>query len=57
MAVGIQRDGGFATFASIPAHRALPLPDHLSLRDAALCEPLACCLHALDIGAPRQGRR
>jgi L-iditol 2-dehydrogenase len=55
VAVGIQRDGGFATFASIPAHRALPLPDHLSLRDAALAEPLACCLHALDIGAPRPG--
>jgi L-iditol 2-dehydrogenase len=57
LAVGIQRDGGFATFTSIPAHRALPLPDHLALRDAALAEPLACCLHALDIGAPKPGDR
>jgi L-iditol 2-dehydrogenase len=57
MAVGIQRDGGFATFSAIPAHRALSLPDHLALRDAALSEPLACCLHAFDIGAPRPGER
>lgn len=56
-AVGVHRDGGFATFSAFPAHRALPLPDHLPLRDAALAEPLACCVHALDIGAPRPGER
>lgn len=57
VAVGVHRDGGFATFSTFPAHRALPLPKGLSLRDAALSEPLACCLHALDIGAPRPGER
>ena len=56
-AVGVHRDGGFATFSAFPAHRALPLPDHLSLHDAAFAEPLACCLHALDVGAPRPGER
>ncbi len=57
VAVGVHRDGGFAELAAIPAHRALRLPEGLSLRDAALSEPLACCLHALDIGAPRPGDR
>ncbi len=57
VAVGVHRDGGFATFSTVPAHRALPLPEGLSLRDAALSEPLACCLHALDIGAPKPGER
>lgn len=57
VAVGVHRDGGFATFCAVPAHRALPLPEGLSLRDAALSEPLACCLHALDVGAPRPGER
>lgn len=57
VAVGVHRDGGFATFSAFPAHRALPLPVGLSLRDAALSEPLACCLHALDIGAPRPGEK
>lgn len=57
VAVGVHRDGGFAELSAFPAHRALPLPDGLSLRDAALSEPLACCLHALDIGAPKPGER
>jgi L-iditol 2-dehydrogenase len=56
-AVGIHRDGGFAEFSTIPAHRALPLPAGLGLREAALSEPLACCIHALDIAAPRPGER
>lgn len=57
VAVGVHRDGGFAELVAVPAHRALALPPGLSLRDAALSEPLACCLHALDIGAPRPGER
>lgn len=57
VAVGVHRDGGFAAYVAFPAHRALPLPEGLSLRDAALSEPLACCLHALDIGAPKPGER
>lgn len=57
VAIGVHRDGGFAELCAFPAHRALKLPNGLSLRDAALSEPLACCLHALDIGAPKPGER
>ncbi|MCE2749886.1 MAG: zinc-binding dehydrogenase [Rhodobacter sp.] len=49
--------GGFAEFAVFPAHRALVLPDGLDPRHGAFCEPLACCLHGIDIGSPKPGER
>ena len=57
MAVGIGRDGGFAQYCAFPAHRALALPATLDPRFGAFCEPLACCIHGLDIGAPKPGER
>ena len=56
-AIGIHRDGGFAEQVAIPAHRAFALPATLNPAHGALCEPLACCLHAVDKGAPRAGER
>ncbi|WP_431299561.1 zinc-dependent alcohol dehydrogenase family protein [Tabrizicola sp. BL-A-41-H6] len=56
VAIGIHRDGGFADYAVIPAHRALPVGD-LDPRIAAFAEPLACTLHGIDLGAPRPGER
>ena len=54
VAIGIHRDGGFAEYATLPAHRALPVGD-LAPETAAFAEPLACTLHGLDIGAPVPG--
>lgn len=56
VAIGIHRDGGFADFAVIPAHRALAVPT-LDPRQAAFAEPLACTLHGVDLGAPVPGER
>jgi L-iditol 2-dehydrogenase len=56
IAIGIHRDGGFAEFASLPAHRALDVGD-LNPLHAAFAEPLACTLHGLDLGAPVTGER
>ena len=56
-AVGVHRDGGFADYVAFPAHRAFVLPDGLDPRHGAFCEPLACCLHGIDIGAPVPGER
>ena len=56
VATGIHRDGGFAEYAVFPAHKAVALPADLDPLHGAFCEPLACTLHGLDIGAPR-GRR
>ena len=57
VATGIHRDGGFAEYAVFPAHKAVMLPDGLDPRHGAFCEPLACTLHGVDIGAPRAGER
>ncbi len=57
VAIGIHRDGGFAGYAAIPAHRAIALPDDLHPHHGAFCEPLACTLHGVDLGAPLPGER
>ncbi len=57
VAIGIHRNGGFAPFACLPAHRAHALPATLNPLHGAFCEPLACTLHGLDIGAPLPGER
>ena len=54
IAIGIHRDGGFAEYATLPAHRALAVGD-LDPLHAAFAEPLACTLHGVDIGAPVPG--
>ncbi len=56
-AVGVTRPGGFAERCAMPAEQCLPLPEGLSFRDAALMEPLSCCLHGLAVLAPRPGDR
>jgi L-iditol 2-dehydrogenase len=56
VAIGIHRDGGFAEFATLPAHRAVPVAN-LHPHHAAFAEPLACTLHGLDLGAPIPGER
>ena len=57
VATGIHRDGGFAEYAVFPARKALPLPADLDPLHGAFCEPLACTLHGVDIGAPMAGER
>jgi L-iditol 2-dehydrogenase len=57
VATGIHRDGGFAGFAVFPARKAVVLPAALDPMHGAFCEPLACTLHGVDIGAPIAGER
>ena len=40
-------DGGFRDFVVASAEQAIPISDNLSFGEAAVCEPLAVCLHAL----------
>lgn len=40
--------GAFAGYKSLPADNALHLPDGLTLREAALAEPLAVALHGIS---------
>lgn len=44
---GYVHDGCFAPCCVVPAERVHPLPENLSFEEGALCEPLACCVHAV----------
>lgn len=48
-AIGVFRDGGFAEYVAVPAQQAHKLPPDLDPVHGAFCEPLACCLHAMDV--------
>ena len=54
--LGSRCDGGFAEYVSVPAANLLPLPDSVSLEEAAMLEPMAVSVHAIrrviDISEP-----
>lgn len=54
-AIGVFRDGGFAEYVAVPEAQAYLLPPGLDPRHGAFSEPLACCLHALDLAEIRPG--
>ena len=54
-AIGVTRNGGFAEFAVMPAAQAIELPADLDPLLGAFSEPLACCLHGLDVARIRPG--
>jgi L-iditol 2-dehydrogenase len=54
-AIGVWRDGGFAEYVVMPQGQAHRLPLTLDPLHGAFCEPLACCLHGLDIARIRPG--
>ncbi|MEM1238117.1 MAG: alcohol dehydrogenase catalytic domain-containing protein [Pseudomonadota bacterium] len=57
VATGIHRDGGFAEFCAFPAKKAVALSQDLDPLHGAFCEPLACTLHGLDLGAVQPGEK
>lgn len=53
-ALGFEVDGGFAEYLLIPSESIrtgaiCEIPDNLSYEDAALIEPISCCLHAQNL--------
>ncbi len=55
--IGLSSDGAFAPLVRFPAYCAVPLPDAVGDDVAAMLEPLAVGLHALDRGEARAGER
>ncbi len=53
------REGGFAEAVAMPRGNLVPVPDHVSADQAALCEPVACGWHAarIALGHAPQARR
>ncbi|MDM9621781.1 zinc-dependent alcohol dehydrogenase family protein [Rhizobium sp. S96] len=54
-AIGIHRDGGFAEYVIVPVKQAFELPADLPPLHGAFCEPLACCLHGVDLAEIKTG--
>jgi 2-desacetyl-2-hydroxyethyl bacteriochlorophyllide A dehydrogenase len=46
--LGIHVPGGLAEFVAVPRGNVHRLPNRISLREAALIEPLACAIHGQD---------
>lgn len=53
--LGSRSNGAFAEFVCAPAWNVLPIPDTLSLEEAAMTEPAAVALHALGHGGVKAG--
>ena len=48
-AIGVSTSGGAAQFATAPEANCVPVPDSISLADAALIEPLSCAVRGYDV--------
>ncbi len=55
IALGVDIDGGLAELVSVPETQVYPLPIGMPVEYGALCEPLACCLRALDLAGIEPG--
>jgi L-iditol 2-dehydrogenase len=53
--LGISRPGGFAELSLVPAPNAYPIPQSLTFEEAALVEPLACCVRGIQQADVRLG--
>ena len=53
--LGSRRDGGFAEFVAVPIWNLIELPESVSLKEAAMMEPLAVALHAMKRAGLQSG--
>ncbi len=54
-AVGVTRDGGFAEYCVAPQNQCFVVDGCIPLEQAAMSEPLACCIHGADLAGIRPG--
>ncbi|HNF17538.1 MAG TPA: alcohol dehydrogenase catalytic domain-containing protein [Leptospiraceae bacterium] len=54
--LGIDRNGGFAEFASVPAECIHKIPDELSLKEAAYLEPVTAALAVIQADFSKKGK-
>lgn len=54
-AIGVTRDGGFAQYSVVPVEQAFKLSADLPYEWGAMAEPVACCLHGIDLAGIRPG--
>ena len=53
---GSRQDGAWADYLVVPTWNLVPFDDKLDYKTAALCEPAAVSLHAVNIGEIKEGQ-
>lgn len=53
--IGTTVNGGFSEMCCVPESQCYKIPDSLSYEEAAMTEPVACCLHGIDLCRIRHG--
>lgn len=53
--IGTTVDGGFAQYCAVPWQQVYPLADGIDFATGAMAEPLACCVHGIDLCGIRTG--
>ena len=53
--IGTTVHGGFAEYCCVPQSQVYPFSDVISFEQAAMTEPVACCLHGMDMCDISQG--
>jgi 2-desacetyl-2-hydroxyethyl bacteriochlorophyllide A dehydrogenase len=56
-ALGVDMDGGFAELAAVPRQQCYSLPPSVPPLEGAVTEPLACCVHGIDLANVGVGDR
>lgn len=54
---GSRCDGGFAEYLAVPTWNLVLLDDSVDYRVAAMCEPAAVALHAVQVGGVTEGQK
>lgn len=47
--IGTTVNGGFAEYCAVPVSQVYKFSDNISYAEAAMTEPVACCLHGIDM--------
>ncbi len=47
--IGTTVNGGFAEYCAVPEEQAYLISEELTFEEAAMAEPVACCLHGIDM--------
>jgi len=55
--IGCQTDGAFAEYIAVPSSKVFPIPDDIPFEEAALVEPAAVGVHAVEQADLRKGNR
>lgn len=53
--IGTTVNGGFAEYCTVREKQVYKLGDTIPFREAAMAEPVACCLHGMDLAGVKTG--